>query len=64
LILLSLGTHQQPFPRALDLIEPLGREGLSMTIQYGSTPARPHVANTTWVQFMPFDDVVAIMAQA
>jgi UDP-N-acetylglucosamine--N-acetylmuramyl-(pentapeptide) pyrophosphoryl-undecaprenol N-acetylglucosamine transferase len=64
LILLSLGTHQQPFSRALDLVEPLAIGGEYLVIQHGSTPPRLAMPNTTWVEFMPFDDVVETMDKA
>lgn len=64
LILLSLGTHQQPFPRALDLVEPLARGGEELVIQHGSTAPRPEMPNTVWIEFMPFDDVVQTMTRA
>lgn len=64
MILLSLGTHQQAFSRALDLVEPLACGGTEFVIQHGSTPARPQMPNTIWIEFMPYEDVVAAMAQA
>ena len=64
MILLSLGTHQQPFPRALDLVEPLACQGERLIVQHGSTAPRPEMPNTTWVEFMPFEDVVDTMARA
>jgi UDP-N-acetylglucosamine transferase subunit ALG13 len=64
LILLSLGTHQQPFTRALDLVEPLAVRGEELVIQHGSTAPRPGAPNTTWVEFMAFDDVVDTMRRA
>ena len=64
MILLSLGTHQQPFPRALDLVESLTRGGEDLVIQHGSTPPRPEMPNTIWVEFMPYEEVVDAMAQA
>ncbi len=64
LILLSLGTHQQPFPRALDLVEPLAERGDELVIQHGSTASRPKMPNTTWIEFMAFDDVVETMTRA
>jgi UDP-N-acetylglucosamine transferase subunit ALG13 len=63
LILLSFGTHQQPFPRALDLVEPLARGGEDLVIQYGSTPPMPEMPNAVWIEFMPYDDVVDAMAK-
>lgn len=64
LILLSLGTHQQPFPRALDLVEPLARRGEQLVIQHGSTVLRPQMPNTTWVELMAFQDMVDTMTRA
>ncbi len=64
MILLSLGTHQQPFPRALDLIEPLARQGEHLIVQHGSTAPRLEMPNTTWVEFMPFEEMVDTMARA
>jgi UDP-N-acetylglucosamine--N-acetylmuramyl-(pentapeptide) pyrophosphoryl-undecaprenol N-acetylglucosamine transferase len=64
LILLSLGTHQQAFPRALDLVEPLAREGTDFVIQHGSTPPRPEMPNTVWIEFMPYAQVVDAMTKA
>jgi UDP-N-acetylglucosamine transferase subunit ALG13 len=64
LILLSLGTHQQPFPRALDLIESLAHSGEDLVIQHGSTTPRPEMPNTIWVEFLAYDDLADTMAQA
>jgi UDP-N-acetylglucosamine transferase subunit ALG13 len=64
LILLSLGTHQQPFPRTLDLVEPLARGGEDLVIQHGSTTPRPEMPNTVWIEFMPYEEVVEAMARA
>jgi UDP-N-acetylglucosamine transferase subunit ALG13 len=64
LILLSLGTHQQPFPRALDLVEPLAKNGKNILIQHGSTPPRPDMPNTTWTAYMAFEDLVDAMINA
>ena len=64
MILLSLGTHQQPFPRALDLVEPLARNGENLVIQHGSTPPRPEMPNTVWIEFMSYEEVVDVMAKA
>jgi UDP-N-acetylglucosamine transferase subunit ALG13 len=64
LILLSLGTHQQAFTRALDLVEPLARQGSRLLVQHGSTPPRPHVPNTRWIEVMPHAQIVEAMARA
>jgi UDP-N-acetylglucosamine transferase subunit ALG13 len=64
LILLSLGTHQQPFYRALDLVEPLAQRGEELVIQHGSTPPRLGMPNTTWTEFMAFEDLVDAIVRA
>jgi UDP-N-acetylglucosamine transferase subunit ALG13 len=64
LILLSLGTHQQPFPRALDLMESVSRAGHSLVVQHGSTRPRADLPQTTWLQFIAFDDLVDKVAHA
>jgi UDP-N-acetylglucosamine transferase subunit ALG13 len=64
LILLSLGTHRQPFRRALDLIEPLALAGNAVMVQHGSTTPRPELPNVSWVELMPFEELVAQMRVA
>jgi UDP-N-acetylglucosamine transferase subunit ALG13 len=64
LILLSLGTHHQPFVRALSLVEPLAIEGAAVFIQHGSTPPRLDMPNSRWVEFMTYTDMAAIMQNA
>jgi UDP-N-acetylglucosamine transferase subunit ALG13 len=64
LIFLSLGTHQQPFTRALDLVEPLALGGEDLVIQHGSTPLRQTMPNTTWLEFIAFEEVADMMAKA
>lgn len=64
LILLSLGTHQQSFPRALDLVSPLALRGEELVVQHGSTAPRLEMPNITWVEFMSYDDVMNTMAKA
>jgi UDP-N-acetylglucosamine transferase subunit ALG13 len=64
LILLSLGTHQQAFSRALDLVEPLACGGEEFVVQHGSTPPRPDMPNTVWIEFMPYENVVDAMTRA
>lgn len=64
MILISLGTHQQPFSRALDLVEPLSDGDEPLVIQHGSTPPRPEMKNVTWVEYMPFEDLASTMTEA
>jgi UDP-N-acetylglucosamine--N-acetylmuramyl-(pentapeptide) pyrophosphoryl-undecaprenol N-acetylglucosamine transferase len=61
LIFLSLGTHEAPFARAIDLMVPLAQEGHRLIIQHGYTPARNDLPNVTWRQYMPYEDVITTM---
>jgi UDP-N-acetylglucosamine--N-acetylmuramyl-(pentapeptide) pyrophosphoryl-undecaprenol N-acetylglucosamine transferase len=64
LILVSLGTHEQPFPRALDLVEPLARNGMDLVVQHGSTPPRPQLQHVSWKEFIPFAELAELMGSA
>jgi UDP-N-acetylglucosamine transferase subunit ALG13 len=64
LILLSLGTHHQAFPRALDLVEPLAIIGIELLVQHGSTPARDTMPNSIWTEFMSYSEMVNAMSAA
>jgi UDP-N-acetylglucosamine--N-acetylmuramyl-(pentapeptide) pyrophosphoryl-undecaprenol N-acetylglucosamine transferase len=64
LIFLSLGTHEAPFTRAVDLMEPLARDGHHLIIQHGYTQVREDLPNATWVQYMPYEDVITTMTRA
>jgi UDP-N-acetylglucosamine--N-acetylmuramyl-(pentapeptide) pyrophosphoryl-undecaprenol N-acetylglucosamine transferase len=64
LIFLSLGTHEAPFTRAVDLMTPLAQEGHQLIIQHGYTPIRQDLPNVTWRQYMPYEDIVKTMASA
>ena len=45
-------------------MEPLARRGEDLVIQHGSTAPRPEMPNTTWVEFMAFEEVVDTMTKA
>lgn len=64
LILLSLGTHEAPFARAINLVTPLARKGHALVIQHGHTPASDDLPNVTWQQYMSYQDVVETMRAA
>lgn len=50
MLLLTLGTHEQPFDRAVDAVVPLAARE-HVVVQHGHTPARPGVAGIEWVEF-------------
>jgi UDP-N-acetylglucosamine transferase subunit ALG13 len=60
-ILLTLGTHPQPFERAVDWALDLGEE---LVVQHGSTPPRPDAPNTAWHEFLDHDVLGGLMADA
>jgi len=61
-ILVSLGTHEQPFERALEIIAPLAQED-SLVIQHGHTPPRTDV-HASWIEFTTYDELVGLMSEA
>jgi UDP-N-acetylglucosamine transferase subunit ALG13 len=63
LIFLTLGTHEQAFERALDLMVPLA-ETEEVVIQHGHTPPRPDSPGVEWIQFMSYDEIVEHMERA
>ena len=63
MIFLTLGTHEQPFERALDLVLPLaGAE--EVVVQHGETPPRPAVKNVRWLRYTDYEAVTALMTRA
>jgi UDP-N-acetylglucosamine--N-acetylmuramyl-(pentapeptide) pyrophosphoryl-undecaprenol N-acetylglucosamine transferase len=63
LILLTLGTHEQPFARAIDLVEPLAHQE-PLVIQHGFTPARAGLAGVRWVEFVDHEELTRLAASA
>ena len=64
MILLTLGTHEQQFNRALDLIEPLARSE-EVFVQHGCTaPRREKLRNARWAESLEFDDLLHLMRDA
>jgi UDP-N-acetylglucosamine transferase subunit ALG13 len=60
-ILLTLGTHPQPFERAVDWALDLGEE---LIVQHGSTPPRPDAPRTVWHEFVEHDVLNGLMSSA
>jgi UDP-N-acetylglucosamine transferase subunit ALG13 len=60
-IFLSLGTHEAPFSRAVELVVPLANEGCHVLIQNGATPAQHHRAHIQWQDYMPYGDIIKTM---
>ncbi len=63
MIFVTLGTHYHPFPRALDVVEPLAIDH-EMVVQHGHTPPRPPRSGWRWVEFLPYEEVANLMHEA
>jgi beta-1,4-N-acetylglucosaminyltransferase len=59
LIFLSVGTHEQPFERAIDLVLPLAERGEDILVQHGLTPPRADLPNFRWLDFIEYEEVIA-----
>jgi UDP-N-acetylglucosamine transferase subunit ALG13 len=62
-IFVTLGTHQQPFTRALDALAGLD-PAEPMMIQHGATSPRAQSATVTWVDYLATDVLIASMRDA
>ncbi len=64
MILVTLGTHEQPFERALDLVSELEREHEDVVVQHGATPPRTSSERVTWVAYLDWHELTATMQSA
>ena len=62
MILVTLGTDEHPFERALDAVDRL-RPAHELVVQHGHTPARDW-EGVTWFDFVPFDSLRSLMSDA
>jgi UDP-N-acetylglucosamine transferase subunit ALG13 len=63
LIFVTLGTHEQPLLRAIELVATLDGEDEIM-IQHGSTPARPDLVTAHWVDYLESDALLGHIHRA
>lgn len=63
MIFVTLGTHEQPFPRALEVVLPLAATH-RLVVQHGYTPARDAALGISWMTFTGYDELVALMREA
>lgn len=63
MIFVSLGTHEQPFERALDLVADLARRD-SVVVQHGATLPRPELPGVQWSTYLDWEPLCAYMRQA
>jgi UDP-N-acetylglucosamine transferase subunit ALG13 len=63
LIVLLLGTHEQPFERAIDAVVPLTATD-DVVVQHGHTSPRPDLQRVTWLEFVPYERIVELCRQA
>jgi len=62
-IFVTLGTHQQPFDRALDLVSALPRPD-ALLVQHGATQARPSLPGIEWLDYLDWEPLTARMRDA
>jgi UDP-N-acetylglucosamine--N-acetylmuramyl-(pentapeptide) pyrophosphoryl-undecaprenol N-acetylglucosamine transferase len=63
LIFVALGTHEQPFARALEIVAPL-TEDYDLVVQHGVTPVRDDLPRSTWVRFTDYDRVCSLVRES
>jgi len=63
LIFVSLGTHEQPFPRAIALVRPLAQTD-EVVVQHGYTPPLESEPGFRWIEFLPYEEIVSLMTEA
>jgi UDP-N-acetylglucosamine--N-acetylmuramyl-(pentapeptide) pyrophosphoryl-undecaprenol N-acetylglucosamine transferase len=63
LILVTLGTHEQPFERVLDMVEPLAAED-ELIVQHGHTPPRQGRPGMRWLDFVDYDELEMLTKSA
>jgi UDP-N-acetylglucosamine transferase subunit ALG13 len=61
-IFVALGTHEQPFDRALTTVASLAGQH-ELVIQHGHTPPRLDIP-ATWIGFAPYDRILGLMRDA
>ena len=62
MIFVALGTHEQPFERALGTIRPLAASH-ELVIQHGHTPPRADL-KARWLDFGSYDEILGLMREA
>jgi UDP-N-acetylglucosamine transferase subunit ALG13 len=62
-IFITLGTHEQPFDRALDLVATLARRD-KVLVQHGATLPRPELSGVEWSEYLDWDPLTARMRDA
>lgn len=63
MIFVTLGTHEQPFDRALDLVIALARRD-SVLVQHGATRPRPGLSGVEWSEYLDWAPLTARMRDA
>lgn len=62
-IFVTLGTHEQPFTRALDIVAELSADE-SIVVQHGVTQPRTEIPSTEWVDYLEWSDLRESMQSA
>jgi UDP-N-acetylglucosamine--N-acetylmuramyl-(pentapeptide) pyrophosphoryl-undecaprenol N-acetylglucosamine transferase len=62
-IFVTLGTHEQPFNRALDLVAALTQHD-RVLVQHGATPPRRGLNGVEWSEYLDWEPLAASMRDA
>jgi UDP-N-acetylglucosamine transferase subunit ALG13 len=62
-IFVTLGTHEQPFDRALDLVAAL-QERDRVLVQHGATRPRPSLPRVEWSEYLDWEPLTTRMRDA
>jgi UDP-N-acetylglucosamine--N-acetylmuramyl-(pentapeptide) pyrophosphoryl-undecaprenol N-acetylglucosamine transferase len=62
-IFVTLGTHDQPFDRALDLVAELANRD-RVHVQHGATPPRHGLSGVHWSQYLDWEPLTARIRDA
>lgn len=63
MIFVTLGTHEQPFSRALEVVRNLARHE-ELVVQHGSTPPRPDLFAAEWVDYLECDALLSTVRRS
>jgi UDP-N-acetylglucosamine transferase subunit ALG13 len=63
LIFVTLGTHEQPFERSIDMLAGAGIDE-ELVVQHGHTPARAGLPNSSWLSFTSYEELTHLVRQS
>jgi UDP-N-acetylglucosamine transferase subunit ALG13 len=60
LIFVTLGTHEQPFERSIDMLADAAIDD-ELVVQHGHTPARSDLPNSRWLSFTTYEELAELV---